>query len=214
MSSLPLYALRPSEVFPALETSSQGLSAQEAISRKSLYGTNTLHELPPRPLWRRFVGYFTHLMALLLWTAGFLALISGRPVMGVVIWIVVLVNGAFSFWREYRAAQAVDSLKRLLPAYARVIRDGVEMQILASEIVPGDVLVLAEGDNVPADARVVEEYGLRTNDSTLTGEAIPARKTSEASMREGLTELERPNLVFAGTSIYAGTGRAVVISQA
>jgi magnesium-transporting ATPase (P-type) len=212
MSSLPLHALRASEVFPALETSSQGLSAQEAVSRKSLYGTNTLREPPPQPLWRRFLGYFTHFMALMLWIAGFLAIISGRPVMGVVIWFVVLVNGAFSFWREYRAAQAVDSLKRLLPAYARVIRDNVEAQILASEVVPGDVLVLAEGDNVPADARVVEEYGLRTNDSTLTGEAIPARKTSEASMRDGLTELERPNLIFAGTSIYAGTGRAVVIA--
>jgi potassium/sodium efflux P-type ATPase len=74
------------------------------------------------------------------------------------------------------------------------------------------VLVLAEGDNVPADARVVEEYGLRANDSNLTGEAVPARKSAEASVREGLTEVERPNLVFAGTSIFAGTGRAVVIS--
>ena len=212
MSSLPLHALRASEVFPALETSLQGLSTQEAVSRKSLYGTNTLREPLPQPLWRKFVGYFSHFMALMLWIAGALAIFSGRPVMGVVIWIVVLVNGAFSFWREHRAAQAVDSLKRLLPAYARVVRDGVEAQILASDVVPGDVLVLAEGDNVPADARVVEEYGLRTNDSTLTGEAVPARKTAEASMREGLTDLERPNLVFAGTSVYAGTGRAVVIA--
>jgi magnesium-transporting ATPase (P-type) len=212
MSSLPLHALRASEVFPALETSPQGLSTQEAVSRKSLYGTNTLREPLPQPLWRKFLGYFSHFMALMLWVAGGLAIVSGRPVMGVVIWIVVLVNGAFSFWREHRAAQAVDTLKRLLPAYARVIRDGAEAQILASDVVPGDVLVLAEGDNVPADARVVEEYGLRTNDSTLTGEAVPARKIAEASMREGLTELERPNLVFAGTSIYAGTGRAVVIA--
>jgi Ca2+-transporting ATPase len=212
MSSLPLYALRAAEVYPALETSPQGLSAQEALSRQSLYGPNTLREPLPQPLWRKFLGYFSHFMALMLWIAGGLAIISGRPEMGVVIWIVVLVNGVFSFWREYRATQAVNSLKRLLPAYARVIRDGVEVQILASEVVPGDVLVLAEGDNVPADARVVEEYGLRANDSTLTGEAVPARKTAEASMREGLTELERPNLVFAGTSIYSGTGRAVVIA--
>ena len=212
MSSLPLYALRAADVYSALETSLQGLSTQEAIARQSLYGANTLREPPPQPLWRKLLGYFTHFMALMLWVAGALAIIGGRPLMGVVIWIVVLVNGAFSFWREYRAAQAVDSLKRLLPAYARVVRDGAEVQILASELAPGDVLVLAEGDNVPADARVVEEYGLRTNDSTLTGEAVPARKTAEASMREGITELERPNLVFAGTSIYSGTGRAVVIA--
>ena len=72
------------------------------------------------------------------------------------------------------------------------------------------MLVLAEGDNIPADARVVEEYGLRTNNSTLTGEAMPARKTADASLREGISELERPNLVFAGTSVVSGTGPAVV----
>ena len=212
MSSLPLHALRVSEVFPALETSPQGLIAQQVTERLGLYGPNTLREPPPQPVWRRLMGYMTHLMALVLWGAGALAIVSGRPAMGVVIWFVVLVNGLFSFWREYRAAQAIGALKRLLPAYARVIRGGEEMQVLASEVVPGDVLVLAEGDNVPADGRIVEEYGLRANDSTLTGEAVPARKTSEASVRDGLTELERPNLVFAGTSIFSGTGRAVVIA--
>ena len=77
-------------------------------------------------------------------------------------------------------------------------------------MVPGDILVLAEGDNIAADARVIEEYGLRTNNATLTGEAIPARKTADASLTSGLSELDRPNLIFAGTSIASGTGRAVV----
>ena len=126
------------------------------------------------------------------------------------IWLIVLVNAGFSFWREYRAEQAVTALKQLLPSYARVVRGGSEVQILSSEVTPGDVLVLAEGDNIPADARVVEEYGLRVNNASLTGEAVPARKTAEASLREGLTEGERPNLIFAGTSIVSGTGRAVV----
>ena len=121
-----------------------------------------------------------------------------------------LVNAGFSFWQEYRAEQAMEALSVLLPGYARVIRDGEEAQIQASEVVPGDMLVLAEGDNIPADARVVEEYGLRTNNTTLTGEAIPARKIGRASLRPGLTELERPNLVFAGTSVVSGTARAVV----
>ncbi|HZY40704.1 MAG TPA: cation-transporting P-type ATPase, partial [Anaerolineae bacterium] len=101
-------------------------------------------------------------------------------------------------------------LKQLLPAFARVRRDGCELQLPASELVPGDVLILAEGDNVPADARLIEEYGLRSNNSTLTGEALPARKSADASLRAGFTEIERPNLVFAGTSIVSGTGRAVV----
>ena len=75
-----------------------------------------------------------------------------------------------------------------------------------SELVPGDILVLAEGDRIPADARVVEEYGLRVNQATLTGEAMPARKTADASLREDLSELERPNLIFAGTTRYLWNG--------
>lgn len=210
MSSQPIYALRPAEVFEALETTARGLSSEEAAARLALYGPNVVREPPPPPVWRRFAGFVTYPMALLLWAAGALALLTGRPAMAVIIWLVVLVNAGFSFWREYRAGQAVSALKHLLPAHARVLRDGAEVEILASELAPGDVLVLGEGDHVPADARVVEEYGLRADDSTLTGEAMPARKSAEPSLRDGLTELERPNLVFAGTSIYAGTGRAVV----
>ncbi len=210
MTSHPIHALRASEVYQALETSAGGLANAEAQSRLALYGTNTVREPPQQPLWRKFVAFITYPTALMLWAAGALALVSGRPFMGLLIWAVVLINAGFSFWREYRAGQAISTLKLLLPAYARVARGGVETQVLASLLVPGDVLVLGEGDNVPADARVVEEYGLRANDAILTGEATPARKSAAASLREGLTELEQPNLIFAGTSICAGTGRAVV----
>ena len=210
MSSQPIYALRATEVFEALETSPQGLTRHEAQSRLSLYGPNTVREPAPPPVWRRFAGFATYPMALMLWGAGVLAFATGRPAMGFIMWAVVLINAGFSFWREYRAGQAVSVLKKLLPAHARVAREGLEIEVLATDLAPGDVLVLGEGDHVPADARVVEEYGLRADDSTLTGEAIPARKSAEPSLRDGLTELERSNLIFAGTSIYSGTGRAVV----
>ncbi len=212
MSSLPLHALRPEDVFPALETTLGGLTSPEAEARQSLYGANLLREPPPPPIWRKMLSYLRHPMALLLWGAGLIALIGNRPVMGLIIWGVVVVNAGFSFWREHRAEQAVGVLRLLLPAHARVIRDGIEAEVLASAVVPGDLLVLAEGDNVPADCRVVEAYGLRTNDSTLTGEATPSHKTADSSLREGLTELERPNMVFAGTSIFSGTGKAIVVS--
>lgn len=210
MSSQPIHALRADEVFAALETSASGLSSQEADARLALYGPNVVREPPPPPVWRRFAGFVTYPMALLLWGAGALALFTGRPAMAAIIWLVVLVNAGFSFWREYRAGQAISALKQLLPAHARVIRDGIEIDILASELVSGDLLVLGEGDRVPADARVVEEYGLRVDNSTLTGEATPARKSAEPSLNEGLTELEHANLIFAGTSVYSGTARAVV----
>jgi P-type Ca2+ transporter type 2C len=212
MSTQDLYALDPAEVFKTLETSALGLNSPEAESRAALYGPNSLREPPPQPLWRALLGHTAHLMALLLWAAGVLAIVSGHFDLGLVIWLVVLINAAFSFWQEHRAQQAIASLKHLLPVYARVIRNGQELKLPASELVPGDLLVLAEGDNVPADARVVEEYGLRVNTATLTGEAMPARKSADASLRSGLTEVERPNLIFAGTSIVSGTGRAVVFA--
>jgi len=212
MASLPLYSLRVADVFAALETSPDGLTPDEAQAHIALYGRNVISEPSGLPLRRKLIGHATHSMALLLWAAGAIAFLGGEYGLGIVIWIVVLVNAGFSFWQEYRAEQAVTILKHLLPAHARVSREGREVEIPAADVVPGDILVLAEGDNIPADARVVEEYGLRANHASLTGESVPVRKVAEASLREGLTELERPNLVFAGTSVFSGTGRAVVFA--
>ena len=210
MPNQPVHTLRIAEVFSALATSAEGLPSAEIEARLALYGPNLLADLPKAPFWRKLAVHVTHPMALLLLGAGLVALVDGRYALTIVIWIIVGINAAFSFWQEYRAEQAISELKHLLPTYARVIRAGTETQIPASDVTPGDVLVLAEGDNIPADARVVQEYGLRVNNASLTGEAVPARKTAEASLRDGLTEIERPNLVFAGTSVVSGTGRAVV----
>ena len=210
MNSEPIFNLRAAEVFKALDTSPEGLTTSEAEARLALYGDNILSEQPKVSHWRRFFAFTAHPMALLLWAAGALAFLARQPALGMVIWIIILANAGFTFWREYRAEQAMLALQKLLPVYARLVRGGTEALVPASELVPGDVLVLAEGDNIPADARVVEEYGLRTNNANLTGEAVPARKTADASLREGISELERPNLVFAGTSVVSGTGRAII----
>jgi magnesium-transporting ATPase (P-type) len=210
MNSSPIYNLRVSEVYQALESSPGGLTAGQVEERRSLYGDNLLSEESSASHWPRFLIHTAHPMALLLWAAGGLSFLVVEPVVGVVLWLLVLANAGFSFWREYRAEKATEALRQLLPVYARIDRDGEEVKVPAIEIVPGDVLVLAEGDHVPADARVVEEYGLRINNANLTGEAVPARKTADASLREGISEVERPNLVFAGTSVVSGTGRAVV----
>ena len=212
MASTPVYALRPAEVFEALATSPGGLSPGEVIARQDLFGANLLAGAAGIPVWQKLLAHLAHPFSGLLWLAGLIALIVGEPVLGIVIWILVLVNGGFSYWRERRTEQAMQALRRLLPVYARVVRIGAEQSVPASELVPGDVLILAEGDNIPADARIVEAYGLRSNNAVLTGEAVPAMKTADASLREGLSEVERPNLVFAGTSIVSGTGRAVVFA--
>ncbi len=210
MSSTPIYSLRVNEVFQSLETSLQGLSITEAESRRALYGTNILSE-PVRPaIWRKYITQAIHPFVLMMVIAGTITLFEKQIALSLVIWFLTFVNAAFSFWREYRAEQAVEKLKHLLPAYAHVIRDGKVVHLPAAEIVPGDLLILAEGDNIPADARVVEEYGLRVNNASLTGESLAARKTADASLVSGVSELERPNLIFAGTSVASGTGRAVV----
>jgi P-type Ca2+ transporter type 2C len=210
MSSKPVHALRKGEVFEVLETSPEGLSAPEAKRRLTFYGPNLLSRPKAAADWRKWARMVAHPMALLLWLAGAAALVGGRGELGVIIWVVVVVNAGFSFWREYRAGQAVNALETLLPTYALLIRAGQEVKVPAAEVVPGDILYLAEGDNIPADARVIEEFGLRTNNSTLTGESMPVRRSADASLVETLTEVERPNLVFAGASVVSGTGKAVV----
>jgi Ca2+-transporting ATPase len=208
----PIYSQRVPEVYAALDSSPRGITAAEAKARLSLYGANLLLAQPKPSVLSKFSVHSLHPTALLLWGAGLVALLVGEEGLALIIWAIILVNAAFSFWQEHRAEEELEALKRLLPDFTRVMRAGEEVMIPASEVIPGDVLVLAEGDHIPADARVVESYGLRTNDANLTGEAIPARKYADASLREGIVELERPNLVFAGTSVVSGTGKAVVYS--
>lgn len=210
MSSQPIYTLRKDEVFPALETSAEGLTQKEAQSRLALYGRNELAEPNFPPVWRRWAGSASHPTALLLWLVGAATFFIGQATLACTIWLVVIVNATFSFYREYWAERAISGLKHFLPVTARVIRAGQDLTVSVSELVPGDLIVLAEGDRVSADARVVEEYGLRVNHATLTGEAMPARKTADASLREDLSELEHANLIFTGTTVVSGTGKAVV----
>jgi magnesium-transporting ATPase (P-type) len=126
---------------------------------------------------------------------------------------VILVNAVFAFYQEFRAEQATAALKRLLPAYARVRRDGQDTRILAQDLVPGDILLLDEGDAICADARLLGEADLRTDNSTLTGESEPVRKSADPVLLDGaLTWTQLPNLVFAGTTVAAGTGEAVVFA--
>src|SRR4030067_2251573 len=158
MNSKSIYSLRAAEVFKGLDTSPEGLTTSEAEARLALSGSNTLSEQPKVSHWRRFFAFTAHPMALLLWAAGALAFLARQPALGVVIWIIILANAGLTFWREGRGEQAMLALRKLLPTYARLVRGGTETLVPASELVPGDLLVLAEGGNIPADARGVEAY--------------------------------------------------------
>jgi len=210
MSTTPIYTLPVAEVYQVLETCSGGLSQADADSRLSLYGSNLLTKQTKSPIFEKLLREFIHPPTLVLLSIGLVALLQTDAVLAFIIWGIVFINTGLSFWREYRAEQAVEKLRDILPSFAHVIRDGKESFVPSSTIVPGDILILAEGDNIPADARVLEEYGLRINNANLTGEGIPVKKISDASIVTGISELNRPNLIFAGTSIASGTGRAVI----
>jgi Ca2+-transporting ATPase len=200
------------EVYSSLGTSPAGLVQTEATQRLTDFGRNALREVKGKPLYLKLLANFTHLMALLLWAAGIAALVAQMPQLAIAVWAVNLINGAFSFWQEFRAEKATDALKKLLPAYARVLREGEEQKILAEELVPGDVILLAEGDSISADCRLVSVAELRCDQSTLTGESRPVNKSITAIQQEGITFTELSNIVFAGTHVAAGTGKAAVFA--
>lgn len=205
-----LHNLPPDDVYQTLCSNSKGLSNQDAGTRLKQFGKNLITAKKGTPLIVKFISNFTHLMAILLWGAGIVAFIAQMPELAIAIWMVNIINGGFSFWQEFRAGKATDALKKMLPDHVRVLREGQEQQLLAEELVPGDVILISEGDRVSADARVVDDNDLRVNQSTLTGESHPVHKSCDAVLRNDLTRAEQPNMIFAGTTIASGTGKAVV----
>ena len=205
LADLPL-----DDVYQLLKSAPRGLTSEEAARRLTEFGPNAIKEAKGTPLIVRFLKNFTHLMALLIWSAGIIALIGRMPQLAIAVWMVNLINGCFSFWQEFRASKATEALRRMLPSYARVMRDGREARILAEELVPGDVVLLEEGDAISVDARVVAANDLRANQSTLTGESHPVRKSTRGAGSPEVPRTQQRDLVFAGTTVFAGTGTVVV----
>ena len=206
-----IYKLPVNKVLEELKTSFQGLTQMQAQENQKNYGKNLIEEKKKKSVILIFLSNFIHLMAILLWVGGAIAFIAGMPELGVAVWLVNVINGIFSFWQEFRAEKATEALKNMLPSFVRVIRDGVEQKILAEDLVPGDIILLEEGDKISADARLIECNDLQVDQSTLTGESNPVRKMKDAVLNDNLTRAEIPNLIFAGTSVSEGNGKAVVI---
>ncbi len=195
-----------------LGTSPDGLTAAEAAARLERGGPNELEQVRGPSLLRRIAAQFLHLFALLLWAGAGLAFLAGTPTLGVTIVAVIVLNGAFGFFQEYRAERAVAALRRLLPPQTTVLRDGQEQRVDAARVVPGDVIVLSEGDRIPADGRLIEAADLRVDESSLTGEAHPVHKVADAEPVPPASALHAQNLVFAGSTILAGSARAIVVA--
>ncbi len=215
-ASQPIWSLPLEQVFIALRTTQEGLSAVEAEQRLERYGANRLPPQKRRPLALRFLDQMLHFMALLLWLAGVLAFVAGTPQLGWAIWAVVLINGLFSFWQEFQAERTLAALTRSLPRQVQVWRDGTLGFRSAEELVTGDRVLLEEGDRVPADCRITVSHELRVDLSVLTGESVPVARLAidltEAQAGVQLPTGERPNLLLAGSTIASGRGEAIVYS--
>jgi sodium/potassium-transporting ATPase subunit alpha len=205
------------EVLKRLESSAGGLSPEEAQQRLIQFGANRLTEPDRYTLLRGLTPHFTHFLALLLWIASGLAFAAdfmkpgeGMATLGWAILGVIVINAVFAFFQEYKAERAVQALHRLLPDKAWVMRGGQPLEFPRSDIVPGDILILEEGERIPADARLIEATGMRVDNAALTGESRPKRRTADP-LKDG-NWLDLSNLVFAGTTVLSGHGRAVVFA--
>jgi Ca2+-transporting ATPase len=204
--------LNVEDVFEALQSSPSGLTSEEVTRRLAENGPNILVEKKHASIAVKFLAHLKDLFGILLLFASLLAALGGMVELSLIILAVVLVNTFFSLFQEWRAEKAMKTLKNWMPEYAKVTRDGELKKVLVKELVPGDVIVLEEGDRVPADARLVEAYDLWTNNVPLTGESEPQPRTHRPASEEGASYLDAPNLVFMSTSVARGNGKAVVFS--
>lgn len=205
-------SLHVKDVFSTLGTSLQGLSSEDAKRRLDKYGPNTLIEKEQVPVAYKFIQHLRDLFSILLILACLLSALGGMWQLSLIILLIVMINTVFSLFQEWRAEKAMETLKSWMPEYAKVIRDGELRKILVRELVPGDLIILEEGDRVPADARLIEVFDLWTNNVPLTGESEPQPRTAKATKVADSTYIDAPNMVFMSTSVAKGQGKAIVFA--
>ena len=205
------------DVIASLGTDRQrGLSSAEAASRLQRHGRNELTAEPPVAAWRRFLAQFRDVLVILLLVATAISIglwayerDAALPYEAIAIFAVVLLNATMGYVQESRAEAAVAALRAMSAAGATVVRDGTRRSVPATEIVPGDIILVAEGDTIPADARLVESAALQTAEAALTGESLPAAKETETIAGEAPLG-DRLNMIFSGTAATYGHATAVV----
>jgi len=208
------YDTSPEEVLKGLGSSRSGLSEGEAAQRLEQYGPNELVVAVGETPLQMLLAQFKDLMVLILIFAGIISLIFHESMEEVYealfIFAIVLVNAAVGFYQEFKASKDVEALKGMLSQKARVMRSNELREIHARELVPGDVVLLEEGDIVPADGRLLEVASLKAAEAALTGESLPVGKRTEALSQVQVNVADRINMCFMGTVVSHGRGRMVV----
>ncbi len=203
--------MREDELYREFNTDKNGLSAGESQKRLSQYGHNRLEEKPGKSPLLIFFEQFTNLLILILIIAAVISAFIGDLIDTIVILAIVLLNAVIGFFQEYRAERALSALKKLEIPVATIIRDGKHQQIPATEIIPGDIVVLTAGEIVPADIRLIESPNLMIDESSLTGESTPVEKSTNI-ISEETSLADRRNMTFKGTVITYGRGVGIVVT--
>jgi sodium/potassium-transporting ATPase subunit alpha len=214
---MKIHHLTVAESYASLQSRPEGLTVAEAARRLVEFGPNAVEKIKGESLRSRFIKGFTHFFALILWVAAALAFFAewsdpgqGMATLGLAVVGVVVINGGFSFWQEFRAEQAIQALQQFIPHEATVLREGQTQKVPAAELVPGDVILIDEGENIPADCRLVESFSVRVNNATVTGESLPHSRDAQPSAENEL--LHSSNILLAGTWIVSGHARALVFA--
>jgi Ca2+-transporting ATPase len=198
------------EVFSDVNSSSKGLTKNEAKKRLADYGLNKIKEMKKKSTLKMFIEQFTSILVLVLIFGGLVSFLIGETIDATAIFVIVILNGIVGFIQEYKAEKSIEALKKLESLKARVLRDGKEIEVHANELVPGDIIFLSEGDKIPADARIIESMYLEVDESLLTGESRPVAKKLGV-LKEKIPLGDQKNMVFSGTLITRGHGKAVVV---
>ncbi len=197
-------------IFETFDSSEQGLDGNEAAYRLKKYGLNQITGKPNHPIWLELLHQFTDPLTLLLIAATLIAFFTGNSTDAWIILVVIALNSTISFFQTYKAEKAIEALRKIISPQARVYRNKQQILVDTAKIVPGDVIILNEGDTIPADAIVFHSNELETSEAILTGESYPISKLPYNAYEKGnLTEIE--NIIFTGTTISRGNAKALVI---
>lgn len=200
------------KIYEEFNSNPSGLNVIQVQEHFQKYGPNTITTKEKKSWTKIFLKQFMDLMAIILIVAATLTYFFGEKTDTVVITIVIILNATISFIQEYQAENAIAALKKMITPRAKVLREGRQMEIDASMIVPGDIIILHEGDHVPADARLIEANQLECNEAILTGESNPVKKDTITLRGKNLPKIEHSNSIFMGTTITHGTGKAIVFA--
>jgi Ca2+-transporting ATPase len=199
-------------VFKELQSDGDGLSREEVAKRMQQYGPNQLQEKKKRPAWLLFLMQFKDVMILILMVAAIVSGIAGDLKDAIVILIIIIINAIVGFVQEYRAEKALDALKKMSATNVRVRRNKQVEQIPATEVVPGDVVLMEAGDMVAADIRIMKSHALKIEEASLTGESLAVNKSTAPLSQDDVPLGDRINMAYKSTLVTAGNGTGVVIA--